>query len=185
MFLVYTPLHEMTAVTAQQLAVDMAIAAISSAKIYNFGEVLSTPILSVLANTQDSWLQDIVELLNKGAVQEIDALLSRHSDALAASPLAQAIPTILMKAQLLSFVNLAFEKSSNDRIIPFQDIATRSRVALEQVEWLLMKAMSLELVKGTIDEVAQVVSVTWIQPRVLNVQQLASVEEQVGIWREK
>jgi 26S proteasome regulatory subunit N9 len=41
------------------------------------------------------------------------------------------------------------------------------------------------LVKGSIDEVSQAVKVTWIQPRVLDVAQLSSVNQQLGVWIEK
>lgn len=48
-----------------------------------------------------------------------------------------------------------------------------------------MKAMSLGLIKGTIDEVDQVVSITWVQPRVLDSYQLSLLNEQLGDWTEK
>ena len=41
-----------------------------------------------------------------------------------------------------------------------------------QVEFLVMKALSLGLVKGTIDEVKQLVNMTWVQPRVLDLSQV-------------
>ena len=37
-----------------------------------------------------------------------------------------------------------------------------------QVEVMVMRALSLGLVKGSIDQVAGAVSVTWVQPRVLD-----------------
>lgn len=36
-----------------------------------------------------------------------------------------------------------------------------------QVEHLIMKALSLKLVRGTIDELDKTVTITWVQPRVL------------------
>lgn len=41
-----------------------------------------------------------------------------------------------------------------------------------QVELLVMKALSVGLVKGNIDEVDQKVQMTWVQPRVLDLQQV-------------
>lgn len=38
-----------------------------------------------------------------------------------------------------------------------------------------MKALSVGLIKGNIDEVDQKVQMTWVQPRVLDVQQVGDV----------
>lgn len=48
-----------------------------------------------------------------------------------------------------------------------------------------MRAMSLKLVKGVMDEVDRLVHVTWVQPRVLDNQQLARLGERLGDWRER
>ena len=42
------------------------------------------------------------------------------------------------------------------------------------VEMLVIRALSLNLVKGVIDEVDERVHMTWVQPRVLNNEQVAS-----------
>lgn len=41
-----------------------------------------------------------------------------------------------------------------------------------QVEMLVMKALSAGLVKGSIDEVDHKVHMTWVQPRVMDLQQV-------------
>lgn len=45
-----------------------------------------------------------------------------------------------------------------------------------QVELLVMKALSVGLVKGSIDEVDRRVHMTWVQPRVLDLQQVMGRE---------
>lgn len=51
-----------------------------------------------------------------------------------------------------------------------------------QVEWLLMRAMSLKLIKGVIDEVKQAVSISWVQPRVLNPEQIKQLASRLQAW---
>jgi len=48
----------------------------------------------------------------------------------------------------------------------------RGIICLVEVELLVMRALSLKLVKGVIDEVSERVHMTWVQPRVLNTEQV-------------
>jgi len=48
-----------------------------------------------------------------------------------------------------------------------------------------MKAMSLELVKGTVDEVEELVHVDWILPRYLTREHLGIMVSKLGEWSEK
>jgi 26S proteasome regulatory subunit N9 len=50
---------------------------------------------------------------------------------------------------------------------------------------LVMKAMSLELVKGTIDEVDQVVHIDWIMPRYLNKENIQILVNRMQHWEDK
>jgi len=48
-----------------------------------------------------------------------------------------------------------------------------------------MRAMSLGLVKGTMDGVEGSVSITWVQPRVLDRDQLRLLQDQLSTWVDK
>lgn len=182
-FLSYTTLDDLRTEEKHTLARDMAMAALSGEGIYHFGEVLATPILSCLSNTSDVWLQHFVQTINAGNIAQFKQLTVQYQSQYAT--LAAFHETIQWKALMLALVNLIFERPSDSRIIAFTDIAERCEVPMEQVEWVIMKSMALSLVKGSIDEVSQSVKVTWIQPRVLDVAQLASVNQQLGTWIEK
>lgn len=75
--------------------------------------------------------------------------------------------------------------SANDRNVTFSEIAARAQVGLDQVEWLVMRALSLSLIKGTIDQVASVVTVTWVMRRVLSKEQVKDLAGRLGEWSEK
>ena len=48
-----------------------------------------------------------------------------------------------------------------------------------------MRALSLHLIEGSIDEVSRQVSVTWVQPRVLDRDQVKGLRERLGEWSGK
>ena len=51
-----------------------------------------------------------------------------------------------------------------------------------QVEVLVMRALSLGLVRGTIDQVDGVAILTWVQPRVLSREQVGTMAERFKAW---
>lgn len=89
---------------------------------------------------------------------------------------------VKQKVALLCLMELASKRPATERVIPFVDIATEAQMPLDQVEWLLMRAMSLGLVKGIIDEVDGVVEVTYIKPRVLDRRQIGVLKARLDSW---
>ena len=48
-----------------------------------------------------------------------------------------------------------------------------------------MRAMSLGLIKGTIDEISQTTSVTWVQPRHMDMEQVLQLSSQLDGWSQR
>ena len=84
-------------------------------------------------------------------------------------------------------MEMTFVRPANDRAISFAEIAQKTTLApsgtlticrfrflilILEVELLVVRAISLNLVKGVIDEVDEKVHMTWVQPRVLNTEQV-------------
>lgn len=67
---------------------------------------------------------------------------------------------------------MTFTRPATNRQLSFAEIAQETRLPETEVELLVMKALSLGLVKGSIDQVQQKVHMTWVQPRVLDRQQV-------------
>jgi len=59
--------------------------------------------------------------------------------------------------RIIAFLELIFGCGKDDRNLTFRKIAETCLVDIGDVEFLVMKAMSLELVRGSIDEVDQTV----------------------------
>ena len=65
------------------------------------------------------------------------------------------------------------------------DIAAKTKLTIDGVEYLLMKALSVHLIEGIIDQVESKVVVTWVQPRVLLRSQIAELSVRLEDWIEK
>ena len=90
------------------------------------------------------------------------------------------------KICLMSLIDLVFRLPSSSRTnIPFPLIASETKLPTEEVEYLLMKALSLDLVKGSIDQVNQEARIVWVQPRVLAREQIAELRDRFDGWSSK
>ena len=67
----------------------------------------------------------------------------------------------------MAFLELAFNLPKNDRVVKFSIIARKCGIPEEHVELMIMKAMALSLVKGSIDQIDQEVTINWVAPKVL------------------
>ena len=55
---------------------------------------------------------------------------------------------------------------------------------MDQVELLVMRSMSLGLVKGTINELTKLVKIDWVIPRVLDTKRITIMHEKFENWHE-
>mgnify|MGYP001352593077 CR=1 FL=1 len=147
----------------------LALAAILGDKVYNFGELLAHKVLDSLKGTENAWLTDLLFVFNSGDVNKFRTMKPKWSSI---PDLASHETRLYEKVCLLCLMEMAFRKEATERHIAFAEIAKETTLPLEQVELLVMKGLSQGLVRGKIDEVEQVVMLTWVQPRVLDKQQL-------------
>ena len=89
------------------------------------------------------------------------------------------------KVRIIAFLEMIFELGKDDRSIPFAKIAQICNVEPVDVELLVMKAMSLDLIRGTIDEVEQRVHVDWSMPRYLSKNHLIIMNSKMVQWEQK
>lgn len=169
-----------------QLATDMSLAALVGDGVYNFGEVLATPILGALENTPNAWLGQLLQVFARGDVDAFATVVSENSAQFnACASLVARTDFLKEKITLLALMNLLFETPSHMRTIQFQQIANTTSLDLDQVEWLAMRAMALGLVKGQIDQVNTTIHFTWVAPKVLDNDQITHLVNQLDTLSEK
>jgi 26S proteasome regulatory subunit N9 len=71
------------------------------------------------------------------------------------------------------------------RVLTFNDISTGCDLPKDQVEWLLMKALALKVIKGEIDQVSETVRIKWVSPRVLDVDQVKALRQRLAVWQQE
>lgn len=88
------------------------------------------------------------------------------------------------KIKIAAFTELVFTLPKNNRQVSFDTISQVTGIPHDKIELMIIKAMSLDLIRGQIDEVAQNVEVTWIQPRVLDKSRISQMKEKFQGWQQ-
>ena len=141
-YLAYTPLEQIPLNIQESLAVDVSIATIASSEIYNFGEVVATPILNVIhKHPIHGWLYELVNALNDGSLIDFNNIINKYKLKYESTvALVNAYDIIKQKVILLSIMNLVFNKTSNDRNITFENISTICNIEYKLVESFIFKS---------------------------------------------
>lgn len=181
LFLASVNADELSADERVAQAHDLCVAALLGDTVYNFGELLMHPILESLSgHPKLGYLVNTLSSFNAGDHAQLEKLLP----ALAANPiLAPRVDFLRQKMCLMALVEGIFGALKTSRRIPFTLVAEVARVPLSEVEFLLMKALSLGLIKGTIDELQQCIAAEWVQPRVLDRRQLTELRTAIQAWK--
>ncbi|RKP09871.1 hypothetical protein THASP1DRAFT_13660 [Thamnocephalis sphaerospora] len=180
LFLACFDLNELQLDVRQERAHDLAISALLGDTIYNFGDLLSHPILDSLTDTPHAWLRDLLFTFNVGDIGRFETLTVNFVK----QPLLQAnMPFLRQKICLMALIEAVFKRPPHARRLAFSDVAAETRLPTEEVEHLTMKALSLALIRGHIDQVTGVVEIDWVQPRYLDRQQIDAMRNQLDDWQ--
>lgn len=163
----------------QERAFNVCLAAILGKNLYNFGELIAHPVLESLKNPQQQWLVDLLHAFNSGNIQQFTSLKPHWNKQ---KFLSANVKIMEEKISLLCLMEMTFKRPANHRQLTFQEISEQTKKPMTDVELLVMKALSLGLVKGQIDGVDGRVHMTWVQPRVLDLQQIKGMKERVEKW---
>jgi len=175
-FLGCTDLSSLSAEDKVSQAFHLCLAALLGKDIFNFGELLAHQILDSLQGTPNVWIVDMLVAFNAGDVTKFEAMKGQWAQL---SDLKVNEHVLYEKVCLLALMEMTFRRNSTDRLLTFKAVAAQTRLAEDKVELLVMKALAKGLVKGSIDQVDQTVNLTWVQPRVLDRQQVKTLMDKI------
>mmetsp|Transcript_98157 Transcript_98157/g.154715 ORF Transcript_98157/g.154715 Transcript_98157/m.154715 type:complete len:206 (+) Transcript_98157:1-618(+) len=187
MYLAFTPLSDIPEKERSRLAFEIVVAALIAPEEFIFGELAQQELLKSLDGSQYAWIKDFVVAFAEGKFSLYDDALAKHKAQFDAEfELKNVEATVLRpKMSALALLELAFRKPKKQRRLTFDEIATHCRVDVTQVERLIMRAMCVDLLKGMIDQVASVVIVTWVMPRILDAARIEVMRDRMSTWAEQ
>ena len=172
-------MEDLTQEDCASRAYDLSVAALVSDSIYNFGELLLHPVLDSLVDTPHAWLRDLLFAFNRGDLTAYDVLAGNLNK----NQLLEEHKLFLyQKISLAALTVMVFKRPPHDRTMSFAAIAEETKVQPNEIEHLIMKALSLGLVKGTIDQVSQIARINWVQPKVLDMKQIEAMRTRLSEW---
>jgi len=163
----------------KERAFFLSLAAILGDGIYNFGELLQHPILGSLNGTSDQWLVDLLYAFNRGDLAKFEALKQHWSSQ---ADLLAAEVKMRQKICLLCLMEISFNRSANNKQLTFKEVSDQTKLPEEEIELLVMRALSLGLIKGSIDQIDSKIFISWVQPRVLDINQIKTMRSRIDCW---
>lgn len=162
------------------LCYDLCVAALLGSKIYNFGELILHDILKVIEGNEYDWLFRLMHSLNAGELDRFNEILPT---AFQKSPLLKnSLDFLHEKIVIMALLELVSRKASTTKTLGFDEISDFTGTPTDEIEHLIIKCFSLNLIQGYIDEINRVLVVTWLQSRILNLDQVKVLYDQLTHW---
>ena len=171
------------AVDDRDLARDLCVSALCAKTVFSFDELAGHGIVRCMQGTEDEWLMELVQLMERGRTECIAEFDEKFLGRLKDDPqFTEYIDLISMKVRLCVLQDLIFQRPFESRVFEFGEVAEVCAVRRDEVELLVLKALANGLIKGFIDEVDQRFVVTWCKTKTLSERRLSHLKEQIDRW---
>lgn len=185
-FFAYCPEENITKEEKINICYKMALASLIGEKMFNFSELIEKEYFKILIGSQYEWVFNLIKSLSTGKVDQFVNMLNNYKSNFESIPeLANKKDFLDLKVRITALLDLVFQKNKNERVLYFKEISESCACDLKQVELICMKALSLGLIKGHIDEVEEVLVVTWIQPKFLEIEKISVLSDRLDVWIKK
>ncbi|CAJ1021999.1 PCI domain containing protein, putative [Leishmania lindenbergi] len=171
------------------LAYKTVVAGLLSDKIFNFGKLLNfDQFVSRLQREScpQHWALKMMQLCNDGDVVSFEAFFRQHQLQISQEPqLVSASATLHRKVRLMALLHLIFYTPLSERTFTFHAVAQRCGVPDSGAEPLLLEALAHGIIKGRMDGLKKEVHITWVESRVLSLEEVKALAKHVAKWREQ
>ena len=186
-FLVYTDNERLSLDDQKLISERTVLSALVSDKVLSFGDILESPFISILKDIEDKRvLWELVEIFNSGKVSAFTQFVSTNKAALDKLQFTQNhLNALDRKIRVIALYDAIFytENSFSKQQISFKEVANITNVDELAVERLLIHVLSIELIKGHIDEPNSQLIITELKPRELDRERLTQLREKYKNWQ--
>lgn len=168
----------------EEIVRDICISGLLGDKIFNFGEIIMHEIFKSLKN---EWLKELVLSLNSGNLQHFNELISNSQQLNEFGDLVQKLEFLKQKVCIMAFIEMVFNRPTTSRCLEYSEILKKIPLLTSnnEIEHLVMKCLSLGLIKGLINQVEENVEVSWILPRTMTMEQVENMKVKMELWNDK
>jgi 26S proteasome regulatory subunit N9 len=161
----------------------MSVASLIGEKMFNFAELTEKDFFKVLRDSNNHWIYELIISFNSARVDEFLKTMNKHADKiLADKDLKNRVEFLRQKIRIAALLELAFHKNKNERVLSYKEIIQSCECQPEEIELLVIKTLSLGIIKGHIDDVESRVIVNWVQPRFLEREKIEILYNRVDTW---
>lgn len=165
------------------LCFNMCIASLIGEKMFDFAELIEKDFFKMMIGTQYDWIYNLILSFNSAKVDQFISMLDTYADQINNnSVLKNHVDFLKKKIRIAALLDLVFQKNKNERTLTFNEICDTCLIEVEKIEYILIKSLSLQLIKGYIDQVEKKIVINWIQPKYLDKDKLSVLHGRFDNW---
>ena len=165
------------------LCFKMCVASLIGEKMFNFAELIEKDFFKLMHGTEYEWIYNLILSFNSAKVDQFLQMMKTYQSQILGNDILKDKTDFLeMKIRIAALLDLIFQKNKNERTILYQEIMQNCLVEPKQIEYIVMKALSLKLIKGYINQVEEKITINWIQPKYLDKEKIKVLYGRFENW---
>lgn len=182
-FFAYCQEGQITHEEKLELCYKMAVASLIGEKMFNFAELIDKDFFKVLLGSKYEWVYYLILSFNSSKVDQFESMITNYRAHIQQDGVLQSrLDQLEFKIRISALLDLVFQKNKNERVLKYSEIVLACKCQIDNVELIVMRALSLGLIKGYIDEVEQRVVVNWISPKYLDKDKIMVLSDRLDSW---
>ena len=168
------------------LCYKMCSAMLIGEKLYNFAELIEKDFFKLMHGTKYEWISNLILSFNLAKVDQFLSMVEQNKRKIKDNTiLKDKMDFLPIKIRIAALLDLIFQKNKTERTLSFDEICKVCMTEEDKIEFIAMKALSLGLIKGYIDQVERKLIVNWIQPKYLDKEKISLMQERFTAWIDK